>query len=174
MTSPVGAQYVFFEPSGPRVNISLTLDGSNLAAPQPGATNIEIFTATPGSLAPGYIGSAFASGADIASAGGFDPETDVFGPSSMQLLAGNYAVADISGNNSISLGSGNQSVIGAARDSIVGGSGAGFIDATAGLITVQIGSSGGSDNIFSGQFDTIRGGADAATIIGAAGDTLDL
>src|SRR5205085_4465755 len=34
--------------------------------------------------------------------------------------------------------------------------------------------SGGSENIFSGHFDTIRGGADAATILGAAGDTIDL
>ena len=42
MASPAGAQYVFFEPSGPGVNISLTPDGSNLAAPQPGSANIEI------------------------------------------------------------------------------------------------------------------------------------
>lgn len=54
MASPAGAQYVFFEPSGPGVNISLTPDGSNLAAPQPGSANIEVFTAAPGSLAPGY------------------------------------------------------------------------------------------------------------------------
>src|SRR3954471_1622108 len=174
MASPVGSQYVFFEPSGPGVNIALTPDGSNLAAPQPGAANIEVFTAAPGGLAPGYQGSVFAPGADVGSAPGFDPNTDVFGPTSLQLLAGNYAVVDISGNNIISLGSGNQSVIGAAGDTINGGSGAGFINASAGSIRVQIGSAGGSDNIFSGNFDTIRGGTDAATIIGAAGDTIDL
>src|SRR5207237_38477 len=33
---------------------------------------------------------------------------------------------------------------------------------------------GGSDNVFSGHFDTIRGGTDAATILGAAADTIDL
>src|SRR5712671_1594368 len=174
MASPAGAQYVFFEPSGPGVNISLTPNGSNLTPPVPGTANIEVFTAAPGSLAPGYQGSAFASGADVGSAPGFDPNTDVFGPTPLQLLAGNYAVVDISSGNIISLGSGNQSVIGAVGDTITGGSGAGFIDATAGSIAVQIGSSGGSDNIFSGHFDTIRGGTDAATILGAAADTIDL
>ena len=92
MASPVGAQYVFFEPSGTGVSVSLTPDGSNLAAPTPGNVNIEVFTATPGSLAPGYQGSAFAAGAGV-------NNTTVFGPTSLQLLAGNYAVADLTGDN---------------------------------------------------------------------------
>src|SRR3954453_22262416 len=164
MASPVGSQYTFFEPDGTRVNLALTTDGSNLPVPLAGAVNIEVFTTSPGGLAPGYQGSAFAPGAVVTDA-------TLFGVASLQLLAGNYAVA---GGPAITLGSGNQSVIGAVGDTINGGSGAGFVDASAGSIRVQIGSSGGSDNIFSGHFDTIRGGADAASIIGSARDTKDL
>ena len=167
MASPVGAQYVFFEPNGTGVSVSLTPNGSNLPAPVPGNVNIEVFTATPGGLAAGYQGSAFAAGAGV-------NNTTVFGPTSLQLLAGNYAVSDITGDNNITLGSGNQSVVGAVGDTITGSSGAAFIDASAGSIAVRIGSAGGSDNIFSGNFDTIMGGSDAATILGAAGDTIDL
>ena len=53
---------------GEKETIVLTTDGSNLAAPQPGAANIEVFTAAPGGLAPGYQGSVFAPGADVGSA----------------------------------------------------------------------------------------------------------
>src|SRR3954447_16612804 len=60
MASPVGSQYTFFEPDGTRVNLALTTDGSNLPVPLAGAVNIEVFTTSPGGLAPGYQGSAFA------------------------------------------------------------------------------------------------------------------
>jgi hypothetical protein len=163
MASPVGGQYIFFEPDGTRVNLALTADGSDLPDPVAGSVNIEIFTNAPGNLAAGYQGSAFAPGAILS-------DSAVFG-ASLQLLAGTYAVM---GGSVIALGSGEQKVVAAVGDTVTGGSGAGFIDATAGSIAAQIGSAGGSDTIFSGHSDTIRGGADNATILGAAGDMIDL
>src|SRR4051812_127117 len=164
MASPVGAQYVFFEPDSTEVRLALTREASNLPALAAGTGNIEVFTTSPGSPEFGPRGSAFAPGAVV-------DHATILGAAGLELLTGDYAVA---GGNSIRLGSGNQSVIGAAGATVTGGSGSGFIDASAGAITVQIGSAGGSDNVFSGHFDTVRGGADAATVLGAAADMIDL
>ena len=162
MASPVGGQYVFFEPDGTRINLALTADGSDLPDAVAGSINIEVFTTAAASLAPGYQGSAFAPGAVA-------DNSTLLGAVSLQLLAGDFAVA---GGSAITLGSGAQKVVAAVGDTVTGGSGAGFIDASAGSTMIQIGSTGGSDTIFSGHFDTIRGGADSATIVGAAGDAM--
>lgn len=122
MASLPGSQYVFFDNNPSGIRISLTSDGSDLPAPVAGETNIELFTTTPGSLAPGYQGSAFAYGA---SASG----RVIFGPSTLQLLAGDYGVKDLTGGNTIAEGTGNQTVIGAAGDTIIAGSGAVHIEA---------------------------------------------
>jgi Ca2+-binding RTX toxin-like protein len=75
------------------------------------------------------------------------------------------------------LGSGDATVFGAAGDTISAGASAlAFIDATLGDTSVVLGSSG-SDTIFSGSGDTITGaagGTATATIVGAAGDTINL
>src|SRR4051794_35409114 len=119
MASPSGAQYVFFDDNPNGVRVALTRDGSDLPAPVPGATNIEIFTANPGGLAAGFQGSAFAYGAGVEGA-------TVYGAASLQILAGNFGVKSPSGNPIIP-GGGNQTIIGAAGDSIVAVSGSSYL-----------------------------------------------
>src|ERR1051325_10737400 len=198
MASPSGAQYVFYDDNPNGVRIALTPDGSDLPAPVPGATNIEIFTATPGQIGAGYQASAFTRGASADGA-------TVFGASSLQLLTGNVGVRSPNdfpiipgngnqtivgaggdsivavsggtyaspGNTQILLGNDAATVIGSAGDTITGTAGSSLIDARSGNLAVRVGSAGGSDTIDSGSAVTVRGGAANATIVGAAGDFND-
>jgi Ca2+-binding RTX toxin-like protein len=156
-------------------NLQLTPDGSNLPEPIPGALDIEIFTQVAGQIAPGYQGSALALGAAVTPAP-FPGGEYLVGPSSLQLLDGDYAVTDPFGvGNRITLGSGTQRVSAGPRDTIVGGSGAGTIQAVGSVqMTAQIGSAGGSDTIFTGPGDTVLGGSDDAVIGGNSGVVINL
>src|SRR5216684_6685266 len=120
MASVTGSQLAFFGSSGP-TNLVLTATGTGLPAAVAGQTNIEVFTQTVSggfSLAPGYQGSAFVSGAVLIS-----NEELRAGSFSEQLLSGSFQVIDRTGNETIQIvgGSGsNLTVTGSAGDSITG------------------------------------------------------
>jgi Ca2+-binding RTX toxin-like protein len=85
---------------------------------------------------------------------------------------GDFQVTDIGGNDSIVAGDGNVTIIGAAGDTIRGGTGAQRIDGSAGNQSI-IGGSGATETIIGGPGDTIRGGSGATeTIFGGAGSTI--
>jgi Ca2+-binding RTX toxin-like protein len=152
-------QYVFSAP-GAAVNLARTLDGSNPLLPVAGQFNIELIT-SPNGL--GYLTPSGYQGVAVLPGGSGQ---------ALQLLGGDYRVADIGNGNSIGLGSGNQTVIGAASDTIAGGSGNGWIDGSAGW--QQIAGGVGHSTIVGGAGDIIIGsfGAGTSAIIGAAGDAV--
>lgn len=186
---------------GGTVNIDLTTTGTG-TQPQPlqGKLNIEVFTSVPGSIAPGYQGSALVPGAtlvdnNIVSNVGQTNVTE-------ELLTGSYGVVDQTGHEAIEIigsaaGGDSMSVTGSTGDTIIGSSIAGtqqLIDASgknhlstpgpetivggAGMTTVYAGFGdsiqGGSGDmlIVGGSHDTIIGGSGAITIKGGAGDSV--
>src|SRR5262249_17242547 len=154
------AQFVFFDKQSTGVNIVLTPDGSNLTAPITGVTNIELFTSRPGSLAPGYQGSAFLFGGTVNGA-------TVTGGNSLALLDGDYGVRETQGNTTIALGTGDQTVIGAAGDTIIPGPGPSHVGDNT---LVRLGD--GPTTVTGGVGDTIVAAAGNAQIDGSAGRTL--
>src|SRR5205085_2403670 len=89
---------------------------------------------------------------------------------------GNATINALTGNDTVTLGSGRATVFGAAGDVINTGAALAFVNATLGNMSVVLGSSG-SDTIFSGTGDSITGaagGTASATVIGAANSTINL
>ncbi len=198
-----GSQLAFFGhgKSGANVNIDLTTDGTGTQPPPiKGKLNIEVFTTTVGTLAPGYDGAAFIPGAtlvdnNIVSNVGQQNVTE-------QLLSGSYTVVDETGHEAIQIigsaaGGDSMTVVGSAGDTIFGSTIGGtsqLIDASnankltvagpetifggAGPTTVDAGFAdsiiGGPGNmlISGGQNDTIIGGSGAITIDGGSGDSI--
>ncbi len=93
----------------------------------------------------------------------------------IQLFAGDYMARDGGGGVSPAVmigGSGNQTLVGAAGDSLVGGSGNQVLDGTAGFVTLTPGT--GSSSVFGGVGDRVLGNAAAtasstAQIVASAG-----
>jgi len=155
MASVPGGKYSFAAVQP--VNLVLTPNGNNVPPPIAGDFNLEIFTSTNGTLAAGYQGSAFAPG------GAFDANGNVLAPS-ITLGSGAFAVDDTGNSDSITAGSGNQSVVGGASDTIIGGTGG--LDVIAGVgSTVQVG-----DNATSVTVDITKGSS--LVDMGAAGGTV--
>src|SRR5512135_1680433 len=109
MASVSGSQLSFLSPNGRPVNLILS-DGKTVSgAKVPGDFNIEIFTAAAGSALPGVGGTAVVGGAVTLSGSEVQAGTLT---SLEQLGSGAYAVIDHTGGESITLGSGAQTVIG--------------------------------------------------------------
>jgi hypothetical protein len=154
-----GSQYVFSVP-GQTVNVISTTSGSNLPAPISGRFNVELVTSPTGtnySTPVGFQGVAILPGG---------------GGKNLQLLGGNFAVTDTGSGNSITGGSGAQTIIGAPSDTITGGSAITWIDGSAGQQTISGGT--GSNLLIGGAGDIIIGsaGAGTAAISGARGDAI--
>lgn len=135
-------RYKFFAPE--TVNVAATPDGSNLPAATAGQFNLELVTAPVGtSFSPpsGYQGDAVEAG----------------NGRSLQVLTGDMAIIDETGNDMIALGSGSQTVVGAVADTVIGGFGSSLIAATAGWQRVVGGS--GAAAVLGGSDDTITGGS---------------
>jgi hypothetical protein len=123
-----GGQFLFSLPSGSGFNGTLVAinDGTNPLSPLPipGDLNIEVFT----SLAIGDTLPALDAGfqAGLIDPGGTIANGFLIG-TTLELFGGDYEVTDsLTGSNTpaeILLGSGNQSVVGADGDTLVGGSG---------------------------------------------------
>jgi len=184
MASVPGGKYSFAAVQP--VNLVLTPDGNNVPPPIAGDFNLEIFTATNGTLAAGYQGSAFAPG------GKFDASGNVLA-ASITLGSGAFSVDDTGGDDSITAGSGNQTVVGGFGDTITGGSGpldviAGVgstvlvgdnatnvtVDITKGSSLVDMGAAGG--NVFAdsvaGSSDTVNAGSGSTAIVFGANVTV--
>ena len=161
MASIPGSHYDIFAPKQ-TVNFGVTTDPNNVPAPVAGAFNLEVVTNGTGTgsftTAPGYQGLA------VLSADGH----------TLTLLHGNYgAVHNPGGGDRILFGDGSVSVMGAAGDTLMGGTGLNqFLDAHLGNQSV-LGGSGGSETIWGGPGDTIQGGSGGnETIAGVSGETI--
>src|SRR5579862_4450221 len=123
MASTTGGQYVFS--GGAPVNLQLTPDGSGLPATVAGSLNIEIFTAANGSTDPNYQGSAFALNGTQGPPGTINAQN-------LQLNDGVYQVTDLGNTDVITggTGSGVQTIVGGANDTIIGRTQSLVIDAT--------------------------------------------
>src|ERR1700722_9666613 len=154
MASIVGSQYGFFAPQNGTIHVVFSADGSNLPAAASGVFNLEVITSPTGisySLPTGYQGVALLPGGT---------------GQSLNLLLGNGGVTDNGTSDTITAGSGNNSIVGGQLDAITGGTGNDVIDGSVGKESVT-GGSAGNDTITSGTGDTINGGGANVTIIGA-------
>jgi hypothetical protein len=181
MASVPGSKLAFFAPgfTGSQVNVVLTADGTGVLPTVAGAFNIEVFTSTPGALAPGFQGSAFIQGATQITNNLIQAASRGPGGSIEQLLSGNYVVIDQTGGQSIQIvGSGaggtSMTVVGSSGDTITGSSNAAnsqLIDASGlnpsavkGAQTIVGGA--GNTTVWAGTGDSITGGAGALTVVG--------
>jgi Ca2+-binding RTX toxin-like protein len=209
-----GSQYVFFAPDQP-INVATTTDPNNPPPPVPGDFNLEVVVNATGTgsyaTAPGYQGLAIRStdghtltmlhgdygavdngagntiflGDGSGSVGGAFGDTVLGGSGPNQFLDGHVGHQSITGGTA-----GNETIWGAATDTVRGGSGGNetiggvsgetvfgstgatvFINATGGNQSV-LGGSAGNDSIWTAAGDTIHGGASNATVGGVAGVTM--
>jgi hypothetical protein len=169
MASPTGGQWVFGLPNSGSTFTSLNLatslgNGVPFPAAVSGAFNIEVFTAgTQTTADPGFQATATDPGAQVL--GG------LLTGSPLVLSGGSYVVTDtVVGSShtpgSITLGSGAQTIVGAAGDSLTGGSGSSVLNAIAGTENVVGGTAAYS--VFGGAGDTIVGNAGATSVTGGA------
>jgi hypothetical protein len=207
-------QYVFFAP-GQAMNAATTTDPNNPPPPIPGDFNLEVVVNATGTgsyaTAPGYQGLAIRStdshtltmlhgdygavdngvgdtiflGDGSESIGGASGDTILGGNGANQFLDGHLGHQSIVGGSA-----GNETIWGAATDTVRGGSGGNetiggvagetifgstganvFINATGGNQSV-LGGSAGNDSIWTAAGDTIRGGTDNETVGGVAGVTI--
>ena len=156
MTAAVGGRWIF-SVFGQPVVLGIN-DGVHpiFPAPQTGAFNIEVFTNTTVTAIPNPLHDGFQDGAIDAGAvldNGF-----LTGPD-LRLGTGNFLVVDsVTGAfgqspAKVTLGSGNQTVIGAKGDTLIGGSGNQILSAIAGNQRVIGGN--GDESIWGGGNDTI-------------------
>jgi autotransporter passenger strand-loop-strand repeat protein len=155
VTALVRGQFTFSAGGFASANLGLN-DGTSVAAPVAGAFNVEVFTALSLGdplpvLDPGY------------QTGVIDPHGTTFdgflAAAQVQLFDGDFLLIDLDrGINApvqIFLGSGNQTVVGAAGDTLVGGSGIQVL-----VASEQPGA------------ESIVGGTGAYTVFAGAGDTI--
>jgi hypothetical protein len=190
MASVSGSVLEFFAPHGKAVNLILT-DGSTVTGEViPSAFNIEIFTASSGSLVtlPGVDATATIEGAVTVS--GSEVQAATLG-SVEDLGTGAFMLIDKTGGEEIELGTGAQTVIGSKGDTIVGGNAGSALqvidltgtndEVTAGPMTAiggagslfveagdhdSISGGGGSLIVMAGSFGTIAGGSGSTTVFG--------
>jgi len=194
MASPVGGQFLFDKPGG-TVSIGLVKQGQTSPIPASGSTvagavNIEIFAGL--STLPTKFDGNYNQGALVGDTVAGDTAPDLVNGlltgRTLTLAAGDYRVTNENNNTTgvttlagaggpalIQAGSGNQSVVGAAGDTLIGGSGNQLLDGTAGNQQIQLGS--GIDTVFGGKGDTVVSGTGATTasggqIVGTAGNML--
>ncbi len=174
-SASAGSKLAFFA-GGQTVNLGLTPDGGNLPAPVAGDFNIEVFTATAGSLAAGYQAAVLVPGAAALDSNEVQSATG-----SEELLAGSYLVIDRTGEESLQIvgnaaGGSSITVVGSLGDTIAGSTVAGNAqlieaipnaDAVSGPMTVIGGA--GATTVWGGTGDSIAGGAGAITVDGHAG-----
>src|SRR5437762_3539166 len=207
-------QYVFFAPGQP-MNAVTTTDPNNVPPPAPGNFNLDVVVNATGTgsfaTAPGDQGLAVRStdghtltmlhgdygavdngagntiflGDGSESIGGAIGDTIQGGSGPNQFLDGHLGHQSITGGTA-----GNETIWGAATDTVRGGTGGNetiagvsgetifgstganvFINATSGNQSV-LGGSAGNDSIWTAAGDTIRGGSNNATIGGVAGVTM--
>lgn len=167
-----GSKLAFLSPTEKPVNLILS-DGTKVTGSTVrGALNIEIFTAGPGTALPGVDATATIGGAVKLSSS----EVQAGMPGSPEQLGiGDFKLIDETGHEKITLGTGEQTVVGSTGDTIVGGN-AGkkegqVIDltgtdskATAGPMTAI----GGAGALFveAGSHDSISGGSGPTTVSG--------
>src|SRR5579864_794937 len=156
MASPTGGQWVFGLPNSGSTFTSLNLatslgNGVPFPGSVAGALNIEVFTAgTQTTADPGFQGTATDLGAQVL-AGLLTGSPLVLG--SQSYVVTDTVVGASHTPGSITLGSGAQTVVGAAGDSLTGGSGSQVLNALAGT-------------------ENVVGGTAAYSVFGAAGDTI--
>jgi hypothetical protein len=211
---PPGSQDVFFAPGQP-INVVTSTTGTNLPMPVSGQFNLELIinaTGTGSSVtAPGYQGVAIIStdshtltllhgNYGVVDTGGHqtiiagDGSESIGGAAFDTILGGNGANQFLdghAGNQSITGGSaGNETIWGAATDTVRGGSGGNetiggvsgetivgssganlFINATGGGQSI-VGGNAGNATVWTASGDTIRGGGGNETIGGVAGVTM--
>ncbi len=173
MASVPGSFLIFDKPAGDArpINLVLTPDGTG-ASTLAGAFNIEIFTSVAGAAGTGFDASAFIQGAvknlpNEVRAGSII--------STEQMLTGAFQITDVTGGETIVGGNAaNQSILGAAADTIIGGSAGGFtVNAMSGKQTIIQGT-GANAALFGGISDIILPSTTAAPstasgqIVGAA------
>jgi len=155
MASVTGSQLSFLSPNGRPVNLILDDGKTETGTKVPGAYNIEIFTTAAGTTSPGVRGTALIEGAVMLSSS----EIQAGSPGSLeQLGTGAFAMIDHTGGESIQLGTGAQTVIGSAGDTITGG------DATHGNQVIDL--TGTNSEVIAGPMTAIGG---AGTLLVEAG-----
>ncbi len=173
MASPTGGQFVFaVDQAGKIVPAGLSINNGSGIFPPPSSTapiNIEVFTALSGTTVPapdtGFNAAALDHGGTLVN--NFLTGTHLI------LGGGNYIVTDsVTGAAAqsaaeIDLGTGNQEVVAAPHDTLVGGAGNQILDARAGNVAVAGGS--GTDSIWGGANDSIYGGTGTGTQIVVTG-----
>src|SRR4249920_340341 len=102
MASVPGSKLAFFSPTTTpgNVQVTLTATGAGIAAPVAGKFNIEVFTATAGSLAAGYDAAVFVQGATQLTNNQIQGAST--GPTET-LIAGSFMVVDSTGGELIQL-----------------------------------------------------------------------
>src|SRR5438046_2460299 len=124
MASPVGGQFLFDIPgSSQTVNLGLK-SGSTAPSSVAGALNIEVF---PNVSSLPALDTGFTAG--VIDNGSVAIVNNLLTGSQLTLFTGNYRVTDVATGSAsqtpaqITAGSGNQTLSGAAKDTLVGGSG---------------------------------------------------
>jgi len=166
MASPTGGRWIFSVDTTSGFSNPPILGINNGVAPVfpaavPGRFNIEVFTNPTVAGIPNAEGAFNASFADANGTldSGFLTGTD------LRLGSGNFLAVDsvtgssLQSGSKISLGTGNQTVVGAKFDTLVGGSGNQILSALLGNETVVGGS--GTASIFGGASDSIVAGTGA-------------
>jgi hypothetical protein len=169
MTFIPGTTYDVFVTTGQAIFIGETSDPNNPPPPVPGDFNLEvIITDSAGNDTPaaGYQGLAYLS----------------TNGKSLTAWHGDYGIVDSGGNDRITLGDGNTSVLGAVGDTLLGGSGQNqFLDGHLGNENVSgrlsviggVAAPGGNLTIWGGPGDTLDGGAYGNATIGSVpGDSI--
>ena len=172
-----GGRFLFGPPAG-FTSVTLGInDGKNPIFPAPvaGSFNIEVFTAAGVTTLP-TLDSGFQAGV-------IDPAGTLVAPgylsgTKLQLFTGNYLVTDAltgstTGQTAVTatLGSGNQTIIGAPGDTIQGGSGSQVLNAVqqfSGAETIIGGS--GPTTVYGGPSDSVVAGSGNTYIDGTAGN----
>jgi hypothetical protein len=181
MAVPTGGQFIFAA-NGSAVALGLTTDGSVPPVPAPvaGDFNIEVFTSVTGGALPA-LASGFQAGV-IDNQGAIGANGLLTG-TQLQLFTGDYSVVDsptganspatvILGSGNQILGSANQTVYGAAGDTLIGGMGNQFLDGLSGAESI-IGGGTGYATIIGGVGDSITGGSGVSVLFPIPSDYID-
>jgi hypothetical protein len=167
MATPTGGQFKF-SAGGTKVNLGLTKTGASKPKPGTvsGALNIEVFTGVTTGILP-TLAKGFTQGVIVSDTVTGDAAPHLVGTFPNEILTGrrltlfggNYMVTDsVTGSVDqrparITAGTGNQTIVGAAHDTLTGGTGTQLLVGTAGK-------------------ESIRGSRHAYTIEGGVGDTI--
>ena len=181
MALPPGGQFVFAT-NGAAVSLGLTTDGSVMpvTAPVAGDFNIEVFTSVAGGALPA-LASGFQAG--VIDNQGAIGANGLLSGTQLQLFTGDYSVVDsptganspatvILGSGNQVVGSSNQTVYGAAGDTLIGGWGNQFLDGLSGAETITGGAIGYA-TIIGGVGDSITGGSSSSVLIPVPSDYID-